>query len=505
MSPIAAYTILVLNATFLIAVGYFARKKQVKNSEDYLTAGRRVKWPMISGSIVITWAYGGTLLAAAEGVCYYGWPGVWIYSLSGVSLALAAPFFVRVKKALPHGTTFTEYVRLRFGDGTHKLFVICGLLINILLLMSLGAGLGSGIAPVFGLQHWQAVLFAGIIVIIFVLFGGLWSSIIADQIQYMIMWATASIIAIFAMKTCGGFDGLYNTLVQIGEPQNYALFTSVSFYDYALVLMIGYLVYACADQCMWMRAYALESTKDTLKALLFGWASWTTLPMVAGILGLVALSLGIVPTNTGSDFLANLISVIAPKWVMILWAFLIFNAIASTFGSVLVSLASIVTTDIIGQLRKNKPALSTKQELNLNSLLVVLFGILGIALSITPKSILWIDIFMGGFLIVTGVPIYLSLFMKNMNKKVIMIGSFAGFLIILFLGSAMNFGFDLRIGGYSVTLWQLYLFTMLLEAAIVLIGCRLAPPTVVSFEGLYELQKREYEAKDAVQKAAEGC
>lgn len=504
MSPIAAYSVLIFNAIFLISIGYLARKKQVKNSDDYLAAGRRVKWPMISGSIVITWAYGGTLLAAAEGVYYYGWPGVWIYALSGLSLALAAPFFVRVKRALPHGTTFTEYVRLRFGDSMHKLFVICGLVINILLLVSLGSGLGAGIAPVFGLEHWQAVLFAGVIVIIFVLFGGLWSSIIADQIQYMIMWVTAAIIAIFAMKTCGGFDGLYQSLVKSCDPQSYALFTEVSFYDYALVLAIGYITYACADQCMWMRAYALESPKDTFKAIMFGWASWTTLPMVAGILGLAALSLGIVPSGAGSDLLANLISLIAPKWVMILWAFLIFNAIASTFGSVLVSLASIVSTDIIGQLRKDKPPMSERQSLNMNSALVIMFGILGIALSITPKSILWIDIFMGGFLIVAGVPIYLSLFLKNMNKKVMLAASITAFVIILFLGSAMNFGFDFKLGSFSVTLWQLYLFTMVLEGGIILIGCRFTPPTVISFEGLHELQQKEYESRKVAQ-AVESC
>lgn len=493
MSSTMGYVVLLINAVLLIAIGYFARKSQITSAEDYMVAGRRVKWPLISGSIVVTWAWASTVLAAGEAAFNFGWPALWIYPVSGISLALAAPLFAKVKKTLPKGTTFIEYARLRFGDNVHKLLLVVALYVHLILLMYLGTGLGWGLGPLFGMEYWQAVVFSGVIIIIFTVLGGLWSSILTDYFQYFVMWVVLAIAFVYGVLHVGGMEALFNNLSSLGMQKGYALYTQDSFTNFFLVYLFGWITYAAADQTMWQRAYAIENPKDTYKTFMVAWVSWSLLPMVAGILGLVGLSLG-VEVEVGSDILANLITAIAPKWVLIAWAFLVFNAIASSYGSVLVALSSIITTDLYKRYIKKGQNVSDKKLLSLNAKLVVILGIIGIIISLKPNSVLGIGIYLCGFLIISGLPIYLSYYIENLNKKAVFWGIFIAFIVALVLSTAVNFGWITKIGNMPIYIWQVYALILALETLIIIIGTKLSPGKKISFEELAEMQNREMQS-----------
>ncbi len=496
LSPTASIIVLLVNAAFLIGIGICARRKQVDTAEDYMVAGRRVKWPLISGSIVVTWAWASTILAAGEAAYTYGWPAVWIYPISGLSLFLVAPFFKKIRQCMPHGTTFTEFVKVRFGDQVHKLLVFVALFVHIILLMYLGTGLGAGIAPIFGITYMQAVVFSCIVIIIFTVLGGLWSSILTDYFQYSIMWIVLAIVAVFAFVYIGPGE-LFDTLQSQGQETGFALYTSRSFGDLFMVYLVGWITYAAADQTMWQRAYAIEKPKDTAKCFLFAWGAWSLLPMLAGILGVVAMGLGITTSN-GSDILANLIVTIAPKWVMIAWSFLVFNAIASSYGSVLVALSSIVTTDIYKSYIRKDKELSQKKMLNLTTLLVLVFGVIGMIISLKPGSIMNIGIYLSGFLIISGLPIFASYFMERLNRKCVFTGVLVAFILALVFSTAVNFGWITHIGSWNIQIWQVYVLILVSEAAISMGGSALFPGERVTFEELDAMQTKIYEKQTVV-------
>lgn len=490
MSQITGYIVLSINAVILIAIGIFARKTQITSAEDYMVAGRRVKWPLISGSIVVTWAWASTVLAAGEAAYNYGWPAIWIYPISGLSLALAAPLFAKVKRYLPKGTTFIEYARLRFGDRVHKLLLVVAIYVHLILLMYLGTGLGWGIGPLFDISYGQAVVISGVIIIIFTVLGGLWSSILTDYFQYIVMWVVLAIAFIYGVFHVGGMDGLFNNLSNIGMQKGYAVYTQDSFINFFLVYLFGWLTYASADQTMWQRAYAIENPKDTFKTFIIAWVSWSLLPMLAGLMGLIGLSLGI-ETTAGSDILANLISKISPNWVLIAWAFLVFNAIASSYGSVLVAISSIITTDIYKKYISKNHNISDSKMLKLNNILVIVIGVFGILISLMPNSVLSIGIYLCGFLIISGTPIYLSYFINYLNKNAVFWGTLTAFIIALVLSTAVNFGWITKIGNFSIQIWHVYALTLITEVLIIVIGTILTPGKKVSFEELAEMQSSE--------------
>ncbi len=481
--------VLLINAVILIGIAIYARVREVSTTDDFLVAGRKIKWPVISGSIVVNWAWGSTILVAAEAAKAYGWAGLWMYILSGISLPIAGVIFVKIRKAMPKGTTLTEYVRLVFGNKVHKAAVFVTLFINIILLMYLGVGLGAGIAPVFGMSYSQAVIFCSVIIIVYTLLGGLMSTILTNYFQYIIMWIILGVITIFAFFHVGGVGGLYDKILTMNWDTGRAIFETWSFLDYGLVLIIGWFSYAIADQTMWQRAYAVGEPKDTKKTFFFGWISWSLFPMTAGLVGLVAAVLNINATQ-GSDLFANLIVEIAPTWLIIGWAFLIFNTIASSLSSVLVAIASIVSTDIILRIKPEKIN-DDKYLMKANIICIIGFGIIGIIMSLNSASVLAIGIFLSGFLIIVGTPIYISFMMKRLNGKAVLMGMIVAFVIAGTLSTAVNLGWLTSIGNTTIYIWQVYLGILIIESAIIVIGSLLFPGEMVTLEKLEEELEKE--------------
>lgn len=483
------YAMLAINCAFLLLIGYFARK-QIKTADDFMVAGRRVKWPLISGSIVITWAWASTVLAAGEATYKYGWPAVWLYPISGLGLIVAAPFFAKIRKTLTGGATFTQYVKVRFGSRVHKVMVFVGLFINLILFMYLLTGLGWGYSPLFGLTYWEGVVYGGITVMIFVMLGGLWSSVMADYFQYLILWISMAIALIYGFKYIGGMGPLFDSLSKLGIQQNYAIYTKYSLYDYGLVLLFGWITYAVSDQTMWQRAYAIENPKDTKKTFVAGWVSWSLLPAMGALIALIGMSIG-VEAKAGSDIMANIITVIAPDWVKIAWSFLVFNAIASTFGSVLVGTAAIIINDIYKSYFAKGKKIDDNKMIKLNKITILILGVIAILISLKPGSLLTIGIYLSGFLIVNGLPILMTYFISDMNKNSVFWAVIFAFLSNITLSTAVNFGYLTHIGSIKIELWHVYAFILLSEFLIVFIGSKVSPGEKLSFEDIGKLAEQQ--------------
>lgn len=477
--PIHGYIFLALNGIALLAIGYTARRTQLKDSSDYEVAGRRVRWPLISGSLVVTMTWASTLLVAAEAGYSFGWPTVWIYPISGLGVALMVPFWVKIKKAMPQGTTFPEYVRLRFGKATHILALIITLTIQIILLFYLIIGLGYGLTPLFGLPYWQGVVFGGLIIVAFTVLGGLWSSLMTDYFQYIIVWTVVVMAFIFGVLSVGGLGSIYENLMQQGELHGAALLTQDSFYNYFLVYLFGWVVYAVMDQMIWQRMYAISDPKDTGKAIAIAFFTWAFLPAMGTLIGIIGLA-GNVQVDAPSEIMAATISAFAPGWLVVLFALLVFNAIASTLGSMLVAVASVITTDIydayIGDLTHEK-------KLKYDQIIVVVAGVgVIIAANFLAQSILGLSIFLAAFFTNLTWPVFVSFLWQKVATKAVFAAMGVGFLMSLTLGTAVNYDMINQIGGVQMAPWVVYMLMFAIEMFILIVGTLISETSAVTIE-----------------------
>jgi len=474
MSLWAGYLFLAINAAALIFIGYMARIRQVHGASDFMVAGRRVRWPLVSGSIVVTWAWASTVLASGEATYNFGWSAIWIYPISGISMLLCIPLFSRIKEALPQGLTFPEFVRLRFGKQVHLATTVITVYILFMLLFYLLIGIGWALNPIFGIPYWQGVLIGGAIVIVYTTLGGLWSSIITDYFQYFILWVVIMLVIFFSMGKVGGFGQLYNDLMAMGVTKGYTALTADAFVNYFLIIIFAWITYAIMDQTIWQRVYALEKPREVKKTLFTAWITWSLVPMAAGLIGLIGLQQGLELT-TASNVIPKVVSMLVPAWLGVLFAVMVFNAIASTMGSMLVAISSIVTVDIYEAYFSKGKELPDTKRFRLTWILVVVIGALAIVLSLKPTSIMFLGFYLSGLLLSVTLPIAIGLIKSKSNLQSIRVAMIIGFAIALVLSAGVNYGWLTHIGSLSLKLWEVYAFILVLQVLIVYIASLLKP------------------------------
>lgn len=467
MTPSVGYLFLVLNGILLVFIGYRARKTQVGNDEDFVVAGRRVRWPLVAGSYVVTFTWASTILVAGEAGYNFGWPAVWIYAIGGVGWVLLIPWWERIKKSLPSGTTYPEWIRLRFGRRTHLLTTLVTLVIHFIVIFYLLIGLGFGFSPLFNLPYWQAVVFGGSIIIVFTVLGGLWSSIMTDYFQYLVVWTIVTLTFIFGIDSVGGLGAVYDSLVAQEITQGYSLITNDSFYNYFLVYLFGWSFYPIVDQTVWQRMYAISDERDVGRAISIGFFTWAFLPAMGVLIGIIGAAGG-VEVDSASEIVAATVRAFAPDWLIIGFALLVFNAIASTMGSVLVGISSIITEDVYDQYIGE---LSGDDKLRYDQYLVVVIGVVTMILAaVFSESILAVGIFLGSFYVVITTPTFIAFVWPKADERAVFTAILVGFIIGLSLGYAVNFDVINEIAGVEVTIWLLYMVMFFLEAGIVVVG-----------------------------------
>ena len=106
---------------------------EVQTSEMFSTAGRTVKSGLVASAVVSSWTWAATLLQSS-GVAYrYGVSGpFWYASGATVQILLFATLAIELKRRAPNAHTFLEVIRARYGLYAHLVFIVFGLMTNIL-------------------------------------------------------------------------------------------------------------------------------------------------------------------------------------------------------------------------------------------------------------------------------------------------------------------------------------------------------------------------------------
>lgn len=131
---------IVLGLGFAFALGmitttYVLKRynSEVQTSEMFSTAGRTVKSGLVASAVVSSWTWAATLLQSS-GVAYrYGVSGpFWYASGATVQILLFATLAIELKRKAPNAHTFLEVIRARYGVYAHLVFIVFGLMTNIL-------------------------------------------------------------------------------------------------------------------------------------------------------------------------------------------------------------------------------------------------------------------------------------------------------------------------------------------------------------------------------------
>jgi len=459
-----SYTILAIQIAIFTLMGYYVGKKFVKTSEDFLVAGRRLPWFGLAGSIIVTWIWASTVLASGEAAYVWGFPAIWIYPISGISLATLLPVFKILRREVPKGITFLDYISMKFGRATHLLALIITILITAITIFYVFLGLGFGLEPILGVPWWQLMLIGGLTVVLYSWFGGLWSSVLTDIIQYSIVWILTTVAILLSLNSIGGIGALYEGLLSKGITKGIALLTSDA-YAYYFLPIVGWIFYAMIDQTIWQRVYALKEEKDLSKMLVFAWIGWSFYPMVAGIAGLIALYLGL-ELEVGSLAFPMVIAKLTPIWISIAFCFIVFNAVLSTLDSLLCGMTALIVDDLYIKYVAHGPP-SEKTVYKLSKVTIVAAGLILMVLTMLfPASIMFVGLYLSAFLASLSFPLVIGILLPKKNRWAVFTAILINIILTLTLWTATYFGYIKEIAGVKLESWAVLLLMIAISSVI---------------------------------------
>lgn len=188
-----------------VGIGLYATTR-VKNSTDYVAAGRHLPLYIVTATVFATWFGSETVLGTSATFLEEGMRGLWSDPFgASLCLILVGLFFVRRLYRL-NLLTLGDYYRMRFGRSVEML---CSIAIVLSYLGWVSAQI-TALGLVFNVLSDGQIsnatgMYIGIaIVLLYTLFGGMWSVALTDFLQMTIIIVGLFYIAWIVSSMAGG-------------------------------------------------------------------------------------------------------------------------------------------------------------------------------------------------------------------------------------------------------------------------------------------------------------
>jgi SSS family solute:Na+ symporter len=197
----------------MILVGY-SLKKYMKTGEDFFLSGRSLpSW--ITGLAFLSANLGALeVIGMVANSAKYGIATVHFYWVGAIPAMVFLGIFMMPFYYGSRVKTVPEYLKLRYNEATRGLNAVSFAIMTVLM-----SGISLyAMALLFKLMlGWSltgSILFAAIVVLLYVFWGGLSSSIYNEVIQFFLIWLGLLPIVLLGIKDVGGFAGFAAKLQQ---------------------------------------------------------------------------------------------------------------------------------------------------------------------------------------------------------------------------------------------------------------------------------------------------
>lgn len=373
----------VIYLVFMALIGVYFAKKSVKNSDDFMVAGRSLPLFVVMGTLLATFVGSGTVVGGASFIYQYG-PFAAIFNLSGGIVGAIILYFIASKIRQIEIYTVPDLLERRFG----KAALYISSVIIIFAFVGITAYQFTGGAYVLQLTTGIPLEIGAIIMCALVIFltvsGGLFSVAYTDALSAILIIIGFLFGVPFALNAVGGFEGLSLSLPEINKSWNGGLSFPqlLGFFLPLFLLVLG-------DQNMYQRFSAAKDPNVARKStigffvgsvfvisltIILATTSIVLFPEIKPDTAILSLAIDGVPLVVGLLILCSAV------------AFII-----TTATSYLLSASGNIVSDLIQ--RSSKSKLSESKLLWYNRVIVVILGILAYVLGQFFPSVLAIQMY----------------------------------------------------------------------------------------------------------------
>jgi Na+/proline symporter len=431
------WLILSIFSVIWVALGAYLGRRAV-GLDGFMLAGRKVGLALGTATAMATWVTSNTTMAAPQLALQMGVWGMLGYSLGSVGLLLFAPLAKRIHALMPSGFTSGDFIRLRYGRITWRVFLVISLFYGFGWLVSMGMAGGVLVNALTGIDYRIGMSVILTVCVIYTVLGGLRAVIGTDFLQTLIILVGVVILAWLAITNIG-FERMHATvLAERPELLNLLMPAAIMFLFNNLLFGVGEIFHS---NVWWSRAFAFREGVG-FKAYFIAGIFWMPIPVVAGFVALTVPALDLnVPA---ADMVGPLVAArLLGESGAILVFIVVFAALASSLDSLLAATSDLILTDIYkGHFR---PHASEAELAGAARWVVIGLGILAWLVCLprltTLAELLY---FTGAFVASTIWPIAAGLYWRNVNP--------AGAAVAMVAGSVIGLAGYFLIGFYVAAL-----------------------------------------------------
>ncbi|MDQ7913407.1 cation acetate symporter [Pseudomonas sp. 102515] len=376
-----------------LGITYWASKRN-RSAADYYAAGGRITGFQNGLAIAGDYMSAASFLGISALVFTSGYDGL-IYSI-GFLVGWPIILFLIAERLRNLGKyTFADVASYRLKQKDIRTLSACGSLVVVALyLIAQMVGAGKLIQLLFGLDYSIAVVLVGILMVLYVLFGGMLATTWVQIIKAVLLLSGASFMAFMVMKHVGfDFNRLFAEAIAV-HPKGEAIMSPgglvkdpISAFSLGLALMFG----TAGLPHILMRFFTVSDAKEARKSVFYATGFIGYFYILTFIIGFGAILL--VSTNPafkdaagallgGNNMAAvHLANAVGGSIFLGFISAVAFATILAVVAGLTLAGASAVSHDLYASVIKQGKA-NEKDEIRVSKMTTVALGVVAIALGI---------------------------------------------------------------------------------------------------------------------------
>lgn len=431
-------TFVVLYLLASVAIGLYAAKR-VNNTADYAVAGRSLALPVVIATTFATW-FGSETVLGVSARFVSGGLGAVVEDPFGASLCLVfVGLFFAYKLYQKNLITLGDYYRQRYG---RSIEIICSVMIIFSYLGWVAAQI-TALGLVFSLLSQGAIsipvgmLIGTSVVLVYTLFGGMWSVALTDFVQMIVIGLGLIAIAWFAADLAGGAGRVIAYAAREGKFQFFPTGGTkqwIFFFAAAITMMLG----SIPQQDVFQRVMSSNSAQTAVRGPIIGgtlYFLFALIPMFAVTCAVMVMGpeAQALLKDDPQKVLPTLVMQHMPVPLQVAFFGALLSAIMSTASATLLAPSTAFVENI---LRNIKPGMSDRDTLKAMRVSVLILACIVLSYAITMQGTSIYELVSGAYqvpLVGAFVPLVFGLYWKRATTQ----GALAS--VVLGLGTWLIF------------------------------------------------------------------
>ena len=339
------YLVVLLGYFSLILLASFIFSKRVSSIEDFFLASRNLPASLVYLTLAASWIGATSTLVSVDEAYHSGVSSFWVMGMPAVLTVLAFAFFLARPIRQLEIVSLPDLVEKRYGSHVRHLASILIVWYMILLAASQMVAVGNFLKVFLGLSYLSALILGTIVVLVYSIFGGFFSVVITDSVQFTLLIVGLGGLLLFLANDVS----LQEISAAAENLQKDDIFNFFVNFKTNILIVLSFTCAWIISPIAWQRIQAARSLRQAKQGL---GASALTFIVVYGCIVLIGLfTLPVFPSGTQEGLLLS--SLISSKTGLILGALLfiaITAAIMSTLDTAINTGALSLTRDIFQRL-----------------------------------------------------------------------------------------------------------------------------------------------------------